>query len=220
MTYKQGFEGWGENGTVLVNNTILHPWQTGNTGTVTVITGFTQKGIRCAGGSFITYRTNRGSSVNAVQSGVFGFRFRVSATGGNINLCALLNSGAMTQLQARVTPTRQIQIQNNVPTALFTSSINVVTANTWHYLELVFNIANSGGSVSVYLDGVLLGTFNGDTQSQTEDTVARARLRSSAGVNVDFDDMYFTDETTPLGPIRVYVKRQLRKQFLYQKLRR
>lgn len=89
-----------------------------------------------------------------------------------------------------------------IPNTAFTT-----TVNQWCYVEIVFTISNSGGTVDLYVNGALEGSYTGDTQAQATADFRYIELRSpddtGSGNPIDFDDIYWKDDAIPLGELRV-----------------
>ena len=75
---------------------------------------------------------------------------------------------------------------------------------TWHYIELVFTMADSGGIAQVWVDGILRIAYAGDTKPAGDTTFNRVRLQ---GTNTNMANHYVDDfyiGTARLGPLRIY----------------
>jgi hypothetical protein len=105
-----------------------------------------------------------------------------SSSGGNFSVTSTLGSSAATGLS---------QIGN------------------WQYLEICAQAGVGGtGTITIYLQGVVVLTLTGLTLSTTFDTVCVLNgVFSVSNGQLDgtftVDDMYLNNTTTPLGPIRV-----------------
>lgn len=53
-------------------------------------------------------------------------------------------------------------------TLIANSNSGIVSVNTWHYYEVYFKPADSGGRAVVYVDGVLVIDFTGDTTAEEQ----------------------------------------------------
>jgi len=111
----------------------------------------------------------------------------------------ILSSGAITALRTTAIATS---------TVLGTSAASLVSASTWHYVELEFVISDTVGEMRVYLDGTqILNLTNVDTRNGSPTTVQNVVLSSANGsvpsLATDIDDLYITNSTTRLGERRV-----------------
>lgn len=94
-------------------------------------------------------------------------------------------------------------------TTLATSANSVISANTWHYIEMETVINDTTGSMNVYVDGVLAVSVSGaDTKTSANNYANRISIGNSQGNtaaagSIDFDDYYLTDSATRLGERRV-----------------
>ena len=70
-----------------------------------------------------------------------------------------------------------------------------VVANTWHYLEFYYLPRNSGGEVTVKLDGVQILTYSGDTTDNTEyvSSMSLRNLISNTTYPMYYDDIVIND---------------------------
>lgn len=92
------------------------------------------------------------------------------------------------------------------PTTIYaTTATNIINNNTWHYIELEFTIANSGGVLNLYVDGVLVSSGTYDTLI-TSTTVSSLYLGPTNSLNIGvylIDDLYITNTPSRLGEQRV-----------------
>ena len=78
----------------------------------------------------------------------------------------------------------------------------------WHYFEAAYHNGSSDGTIKVWLDGVLVINYTGDSNTGRP-TVNQYFVGNGAvagGSNAgshDHDDTYLIADTTPLGPIKV-----------------
>lgn len=133
----------------------------------------------------------------------FAFRWTPRPNGDVMLFTTGLNSGNQLYLSHG---TNQFTLRRGDGTVLITSTFTT-TANQWCYVEIAFTIANSGGYAEMWINGASQGSFSGDTQQQAGSTFQFIEVRSpndtGAGNVYDFDDMYWKDDLTPLGEIRV-----------------
>lgn len=77
-------------------------------------------------------------------------------------------------------------------TLVATSSITT-PANTWLMLEMYAKIANSGGVLTLKIDGAQVATFTGDTLSATSTVIESVTFYGAATVYTYFDDIAIND---------------------------
>lgn len=105
---------------------------------------------------------------------------------GSLRLCSTTNASTLTTIYA-------------------TTATNIINVNTWHYIELEFTIANSGGVLNLYVDGALVSSGTYDTLI-TSTTVSSLYLGPTNSVNIGvylIDDLYITDTPSRLGEQKV-----------------
>lgn len=92
-------------------------------------------------------------------------------------------------------------------TQLAASSALTGILNSWHFLEMSFSIADSGGTCAGYVDGTQVVTFTGDTKNGgTTGHFDSIVIGNGGQVGVaQWDDIYWSDSATPLGDRRVDV---------------
>lgn len=100
---------------------------------------------------------------------------------------------------------RQVLVKVGATTVI-TSPTNILTVATWAYIEVFGTIANAGGTLSLYVNGVLRGTFTGDTQATANTTVNNLELRpgdtSNGAFQTWFDDLYVDSGSARVGERR------------------
>lgn len=151
--------------------------------------------VHCDGGSAGTSRISRFLTEAQDDLASLSLRFHTrvidlaDATGEQ--MASLLSGGPVgtTQIGIRHDGSGTLTVFAGGADRLTTASGTIVQA-TDHHIELVVKIANSGGFVTLYVDGTQVGTFSGDTQN-TSATVNALRLHD-AGTNsyiADYDDL-------------------------------
>lgn len=90
-------------------------------------------------------------------------------------------------------------------TLLADSDPGVVSAQTWHDVEVRAVVADVGGRVEVWIDGVQVIDFTGDTRASGSSNIDRVRFgRSRAGANSwHISDIVIDSATEPKGPTLV-----------------
>lgn len=89
-------------------------------------------------------------------------------------------------------------------TLLAQSPINIIKTRLWHYIEIELFSNTSAGTCNVWLDGVKVINFAGNTQNQTVYGINGIHLGNDSGNGEYFlDDMYIIDQSTRLGERRI-----------------
>jgi hypothetical protein len=72
-----------------------------------------------------------------------------------------------------------------------------IRRNAWRYLELKLYCHATNGYAEVRVNGIVVGTFTGQTKmtGQTHDYNDRVHFSTAANFNVDLDDLYICDST-------------------------
>ena len=96
----------------------------------------------------------------------------------------------------------QLSIRRNT-TVLATSLPNLVKTRNWHYLEVEWAGNTTSGRMTVYLDGVQIINYVGNTQAQTAYGCNGIRLYSGGATELLLDDLYVINEATRLGERRI-----------------
>lgn len=80
----------------------------------------------------------------------------------------------------------------------------------WHYYEVAYHSGDPTGTLKVWLDGVLVINYTGDSNAGRPGvdcyelfSGAISGLSATHACSCDYDDGYLISGTTPLGPIRV-----------------
>lgn len=105
---------------------------------------------------------------------------------------------------------RLILYRGEATTNLAQSATSTIAANTWHHVALVASISNSGGFVTVYVEGVQVATYTGDTDNGGATGVTGSfMIGTGSDVTTRWDDVVWLDQTgsapytSPLGPCKV-----------------
>lgn len=140
------------------------------------------------------------------SSGCIGFAMRRTANPSSNCMLIGTASGSLYQLYISNNASG-VSVQRGDGVTIIPVGAFVSVVNQWFYVELAFTIANSGGYAELFINGVSQGSFTGDTQQQATADFRYIELRSpdetGAGNGNDFDDMYWKNDTTPLGELRV-----------------
>jgi len=210
---------------------VLEKWTTGAAGgTGSTITIQPTSGRRGSGGWRWVTGTLPSSAVGgflrrtvtpADATAILGFAFRASGVPGAAGYgIAWIDHSGSPQVTVRLNQDLTISVVRGGPagTTLGTTSA-VLTVDTYAYLELKVMIANTGGTVTLRVNGAtVLGPVTGDTQATGSAVWTGAAIGHPSGVsnattttsrNVDFDDVYVGDGSgaapwnTFLGDCRV-----------------
>lgn len=73
--------------------------------------------------------------------------------------------------QVGVTFTSDLRCTIQVPGGNFSSALPVMTFNAWYFIQIRVFIADSGGTVDVYVNGTLKHSYVGDTKTTANNTV-------------------------------------------------
>lgn len=207
VIFTEGFDSYG---TTSGSNDILTRWLTNSSGLPSSTTPYTY------GQSFsinaIVARTATvaiGSTLSAFTLGVAVRHNRLYGSSGSVStpiLSLLSSSTSHVNLQFNTNGSIQINRSN---TFLGVTDPGLVSANNWYYIELAVTISDTVGTVRIDLDGTtVLSLSNVDTRNGTPTTIDTLLLGngpgSGGGDTAYFDDIYLTDNTTPLGPQRIY----------------
>jgi hypothetical protein len=89
---------------------------------------------------------------------------------------------------------------NSGGTQLGSDSTNVLSSNTWYYVELVVTFHNSAGTVEVFVNNSKTGWIDLTGQDTTNTANAYANSfgfggRNNSGTNDDYDDVYVVSGT-------------------------
>lgn len=109
-------------------------------------------------------------------------------------------------------------------TVLVTSAVGAFTDDTYNYYELRGLLDQAVGWVELYINGVLIGRYDGDTCALAGTTMDGVLLQTGdhvgSGNSCDFDDLYVADESTRFGECRIETLRPMadtaQKQFTPQ----
>lgn len=141
-----------------------------------------------------------------------GFAFRKSVLGDSIPIAQFLSGatpmvGIIVNADGSITAGRFTAIATW--TALGSSVAGVISANTFHYIEVSVTISDTTGTFVVKVDGnTVINLSSQDTRNGTPttvDTIQFVANRSAAGTaaTLDFDDAYTTDTSTSLGERKI-----------------
>ena len=166
--------------------------------------GRTGNGAQITGGAI-----NLSKTIAATATVIVGRAFYTSslaATGGSPTIGFYTTSGTVLELNVRATNGYLALYRGATQIAITASA--VLSATTFHYVELKGTLANSGGTADVQLDGANVISFTGDTLAGTVTDIDRVVIGTSTNTTDRTDDIYICDGTgstnnTFLGDITV-----------------
>ncbi len=132
--------------------------------------------------------------LDAQGTWVIGFAFKKDTDYQNQDICRTYDD-ASEQGVLRMTTLGALALDRG-PTQVAISANAIITINTWHYIEFKHIIANAGGTLEVRVDGAVVATFTGDTQSTANATADSIYLLGAGDTRShNFDDYYILDGT-------------------------
>lgn len=213
-----GFDGFDlYNGRNSGNHQVIANWPTANGTGGNNTQAYLSSGGRFGGGCM--QFTNAASGICNILK-LAGFSSSTGTIGGGF----LISAGAASAVSGRgvieayegngVTEHLALYVFSDNTVRLFRGTTQLAASsaitgilNAWHWIEMSFNIADSGGSVTGYVDGVNVVTFSGDTRNGgTAGKFEAVVVGSGGAIGVHkLDDIYWSDSSTPLGDARVDV---------------
>lgn len=163
-----------------------------------------------------TTNTNNQNSVFGVNFPVVGntltagFAFKIpsySELGPNGFGFLKFNGAAGRQFTIGVDNAGAIRFGPGTSIAAHKSANGVVTPGSWQYWEISVFVHDTAGSVRICIDGVeKLNVTNTDTKGLTADDIINMVCDTSGSgypTGYCFDDMYFSNDLTQLGPQKI-----------------
>ena len=156
----------------------------------------------CNGVSGQTFR-----SIPAANKVYVGFAVNVTNLNSRVPISLYGDGGTVSHITILTNTDGSLTLRRGI-TGVMTTAAGVLKVNTWCYMEVSAVIADTGGTVTVKVDGVTAIDFTGDTKNGgTNTTVDAVYIGQSS--NVIYDDLYICDDTGPapyntfLGDTRV-----------------
>lgn len=158
-------------------------------GTSSISASGARTGSRCFGpaSSGTTTISPPGLSAAHVFIGFAWFQAGFAATN-----CFRLQEGSTAHVGVGVDATGHITIYGVAGTVVATSTA-IFPTSAYAYLEIEANIADSGGTVVVKVDGTSVVSFTGDTKNGGTGVIDTIRFSAVSGVTCRIDDMYILD---------------------------
>jgi len=94
-------------------------------------------------------------------------------------------------------------VLNRSDTAVAVSAPNRIKTNAWHFMELEYVGHASAGRASLYLDGVKVVEFTGNTQAIAPYGFNGIQIQGGPGSAIFIDDLYLIDSATRIGERRI-----------------
>lgn len=167
-----------------------------------LVAGFTGNALRKKTSTSASYPAALMGTTTEVY---LGFRYNPVSVTGEHRICTLLDDTATTALAHLARDGDKIQLETIATTGTLvkTDSIaGLLTAGSWHYIELYFKLSHTVGRFDARVNGVLVATFTGDTQRTTSTgTIQWFAPGSDGSAEVEeigdmWDDMYIVDPLT------------------------
>lgn len=117
-----------------------------------------------------------------------------------------LYDGASVQLTIYISGDGSVSVARGA-TMLITSAPGILIDNQYVYIEMVGTLHQTAGHIELWINGTLIGTFDGDTANTANVTYDAIRLQaadaSGSGRPSYFDDMYVYSVGVRVGERRV-----------------
>ena len=126
------------------------------------------------------------------------------------------DNGTVAHFRVKVAVPDTIQVMRYDGTVLASSAAGAVALNSWQFMEVYGKVADSGGRVTVRMNGITIIDFTGDTKNGGTSTNIDMICFGDANLNIGtrttmlIDDLYVCDNTgsaphnTFLGDVRVH----------------
>lgn len=200
-----GFDSYDFNKRVSAAPSIHSKWVVNNTG------GLSGYGGRF-GGQAMTLYENYGTPVASIyipgnpyiQSGTVAYAFLTNniTTVENHGLFFQIMRDQSYQLGFSMSNIGALRLWRN-NTLIAESVPNLIRTMDWHFLEFEYVCHTSTGRVTIYLDGVNVLEFRGNTQSQAAYGFNGFRYTGGSNGQVVIDDFYLIDQPVRIGERRI-----------------
>lgn len=219
-----GFDSYNGAGTA---TGVTSRWTDSSTGgTRSIISGrFGGQALRMTDGSGSTGLIRRPTGVahSTFSIGLAMRAFNRDLLGNSQPLIQLESGGALQlalHLQGGTTGTVRVHRGLNATPLLFTSG-DVWSESTWFYIEFYGLLDQVAGWFEIYVNGLFLGRYDGDTCALAGSTMNGVALNmpdhTNSGNTMDYDDFFLADVATRFGECRVETLRPtadtVQKQF-------
>ena len=209
LLYIDGFETYGNTANAVVAaGDVARRWMAFSENAIKVQVGRDGSG-KCLSMETSSCRITKVGLNTTNDTLVVGVAMYLSSIGASAFQPIQLFSGATFGMNLQVNTDGSVSVRRGSTTLANSANSNLITANSWHYVELKVKSANSGGTFDVYINGVNELSGNGDTQDgpfsyHTAVSFRRGDLSSA----IYFDDLYILDGTGAtnndvLGPMYV-----------------
>jgi hypothetical protein len=140
----------------------------------------------------------------------WGFAYKQDSLSaiGNQPFAYVLDSANGVQLSLYIASTGVVTLyRGNGATAIITSAVGVIALSTWAYIELFGKIDGTTGTAELWINGVQIGTFSGNTLATANVNMQGIEFAapdaSGSGNNAYFDDVFLTDTAARVGERRI-----------------
>jgi hypothetical protein len=104
-----------------------------------------------------------------------------------------------------INTSQQLFLFRGSTSTVLATATGAISTGSWHYLDTQISVNASTGSMTLYLDGVQVISYSGNTGSLAIDTLVlgpQASINVSTGLGA-YDDLYVTSTSTRVGERRV-----------------
>ena len=139
-----------------------------------------------------------------LQSSTLAFAFitdNVANMGNNGRFFTLLHNDS-DQFGLGVSNIGQILLYRGNNVVAITSP-NLIRTNDWHYMEMEYVGHASAGRATLYLDGIKVVEFTGNTQNQAPYGFNGIQMTGGNAASYWLDDLYVLDQATRIGERRI-----------------
>ena len=162
-------------------------------GTPTFTPGRTGNCINCGSSAGLLYLLHPHQESDVLTLG-FAMRYILHSGSGYPAVAFLMSDASATvHTEIGVNVAGQIEVRRSSTSLTPLSAVGVIQMDRWHYVEVQAKLSDTAGWIIVRVDGatVITTATNLDTKNAGTKTVYdAARVYSSSGNNVRFDDIY------------------------------
>lgn len=142
---------------------------------------------------------------SAFQTWIVGIAIKITGLSGTLIPIDLRDVSNTTQVNVVYNQlTQRLEVKRGGSSTILTS-VARLPVNIYHYIELKAKIDNTVGTIDLWVNGFLDGTFSGDTQqtanANADRFVTLGANSGSSGLAWSLDDIYITDDAAGLSSI-------------------